>query len=187
MRTAVVLPAPLGPSSPKIVPSSTAKLTPSRARTSPPKVFFRSWASMALVMRGFLRGGARCGNPVGAETGERPRLHLTCETLSLRGGGPGPDQGAVLAGVTTLLERDDLGPDRTAPSRLQDFERHQRVFGVHGRWLPIAQRFHHSRVEGAPAPGFARHRILLITAHQHSPPIGWFLAEPRVVGSMSGA
>ena len=57
MRTAVVLPAPLGPSSPKMVPSSTAKLTPSRARTSPPKVFFRSWASMALVTSPVLSRG----------------------------------------------------------------------------------------------------------------------------------
>ena len=36
MRTAVVLPAPFGPSKPKMVPSSTAKLTPSKARTSAP-------------------------------------------------------------------------------------------------------------------------------------------------------
>ena len=51
-RTAVVLPDPLGPSRPNTVPSSTAKLTPSRARTSrlPLKVFCRLSTSMALVM-----------------------------------------------------------------------------------------------------------------------------------------
>ena len=35
MRTAVVLPAPLGPSKPRIVPSSTCSETPSSARTLP--------------------------------------------------------------------------------------------------------------------------------------------------------
>ena len=51
-RTAVVLPAPFGPSNPNTVPSSTAKLTPSRARTSrfPAKIFLRSCASIASVM-----------------------------------------------------------------------------------------------------------------------------------------
>ncbi len=50
MRTAVVFPEPLGPSNPKTVPSSTAKLTPSRARTSrlPLKVFSRLSASIAV-------------------------------------------------------------------------------------------------------------------------------------------
>ena len=35
MRTAVVLPAPLGPSSPQTVPRGTSKPTPSRATFSP--------------------------------------------------------------------------------------------------------------------------------------------------------
>ena len=55
IRTAVVLPAPFGPSSPKIVPVSTPKLTPSRARTVWPKVLCRSSSSMASVMRISLR------------------------------------------------------------------------------------------------------------------------------------
>ena len=35
IRTAVVLPAPFGPSSPRIVPAGTAKSTPARAWVSP--------------------------------------------------------------------------------------------------------------------------------------------------------
>ena len=48
IRTAVVLPAPLGPSSPSTVPVSTSSETPSRARTLPRvKTLTRSWASTA--------------------------------------------------------------------------------------------------------------------------------------------
>ncbi len=48
MRTAVVLPAPLGPSSPSTVPASTSRETPSSARTLPRgKTLTRSWASTA--------------------------------------------------------------------------------------------------------------------------------------------
>src|SRR5579884_784498 len=46
-RTAVVLPAPLGPSRPSTVPASTSRLSPSRARTACPNTFTRSAASIA--------------------------------------------------------------------------------------------------------------------------------------------
>ena len=38
IRTAVVLPAPLGPSSPSTDPAGTSRSTPSRARTSPDRL-----------------------------------------------------------------------------------------------------------------------------------------------------
>jgi hypothetical protein len=38
MRTAVVLPAPLGPSRANTVPAATEKLSPSSARTSPARL-----------------------------------------------------------------------------------------------------------------------------------------------------
>ena len=47
MRTSVVLPAPLGPSSPSTEPCGIAKLTPSTATVSP-KCFTRSMASTAV-------------------------------------------------------------------------------------------------------------------------------------------
>src|SRR4051812_19142471 len=46
MRTAVVLPAPLGPRRPSTVPAGTSRLTPSRALTSP-KYFFSPSATTA--------------------------------------------------------------------------------------------------------------------------------------------
>ena len=47
MRTVVVLPAPLGPSSPKTVPASTENDRPSSARVPPRYVFTSSLATMA--------------------------------------------------------------------------------------------------------------------------------------------
>src|SRR5499426_3781530 len=47
----VDLPAPLGPSSAKTVPASTVKLRPSSARTLPPYILTRSWASIAGAAR----------------------------------------------------------------------------------------------------------------------------------------
>src|SRR5262249_34873760 len=47
----VDLPAPLGPSSAKIAPASTVKLSPSSARTLPPYVLTRSRASIAGAAR----------------------------------------------------------------------------------------------------------------------------------------
>jgi len=46
----VDLPAPFGPSSPKIVPASTAKPSPSSARTPPGYVFLRFDASIAFTL-----------------------------------------------------------------------------------------------------------------------------------------
>ena len=58
IRMTVVLPAPFGPRRPKMVPASTPKLTPSRARTVPPKVLCRSSSWMARLIRiSFLPGG----------------------------------------------------------------------------------------------------------------------------------
>ena len=48
IRTSVVLPAPLGPSRPRTVPSGTTKLTPSTATVSP-KCLTRSMASTAVA------------------------------------------------------------------------------------------------------------------------------------------
>jgi len=48
-RTAVVLPAPLGPSTPSTVPSGTRRSSPSSARTCP-YVFTRASATTASVM-----------------------------------------------------------------------------------------------------------------------------------------
>ena len=48
--TAVVLPAPFGPSSPKIVLSGTVKLSPSSARTPPGYVLTRSSAAIASTV-----------------------------------------------------------------------------------------------------------------------------------------
>jgi hypothetical protein len=48
MRTAVVLPAPFGPSRPQTVPDGTSKPTPSSA-VVPPKRLTRPAASMAYV------------------------------------------------------------------------------------------------------------------------------------------
>ena len=45
-RTAVVFPAPFGPSTPRTVPGAASRSTPSRARTSP-NDFTRPWALMA--------------------------------------------------------------------------------------------------------------------------------------------
>src|SRR5262245_32767238 len=47
----VDLPAPLGPSNANIAPASTVKLRPSSARTLPPYVLTRSWASIAGAAR----------------------------------------------------------------------------------------------------------------------------------------
>ena len=85
IRTAVVLPEPFGPSRPKTVPSSTAKLTPSRARTSrlPVKVFFRlvgfdgvghGVGSCLWGGRRLRRGRDRC-RPGGGGPDQRTRRH----------------------------------------------------------------------------------------------------------------
>ena len=49
----VVLPAPLGPSNPKISPSRTARLTPSTA-TSPPKRQLSAWISSSGGLGAFI-------------------------------------------------------------------------------------------------------------------------------------
>ena len=55
----VDLPAPFGPSKPKIVPASTAKLSSSSAKTSPGYVFLRLDASIADYV-GLDRAAYRC-------------------------------------------------------------------------------------------------------------------------------
>ena len=55
-RTAVVLPAPFGPSRPSTVPVPTARLTPARAVVAP-KRLTRPSAQMACVMRPRCRRG----------------------------------------------------------------------------------------------------------------------------------
>ena len=91
-RTAVVLPDPLGPSRPKTVPSSTAKLTPSRARTSrlPLKVFCRSSTSMAMVMVVVPSGGGAESWVAGGRTGVSGavtcgHVYRTCPAVNVGG------------------------------------------------------------------------------------------------------
>ena len=54
MRTAVVLPAPFGPSSPSTVPASTPKDTPSSATTSPNRLRTSSTTIVVSLMPAIL-------------------------------------------------------------------------------------------------------------------------------------
>jgi hypothetical protein len=54
MRSVVVLPAPLGPSSPVISPSRAVKLTPSTAFTTPVRVLKLLCKSFAVIICAFL-------------------------------------------------------------------------------------------------------------------------------------
>jgi hypothetical protein len=59
-RTAVVLPAPLGPSSPSTLPGGTCRSTPARARTSPkdftrPVTLIAGSLAFTLCMAGNVR------------------------------------------------------------------------------------------------------------------------------------
>src|SRR5688572_24105587 len=70
MRSVVVLPAPLGPSSPVISPSRASKWTPSTARTVPVLVLKLLCRSFAMIMKSVLVG-ARGSRFPSVEAGER--------------------------------------------------------------------------------------------------------------------
>src|SRR5216684_8962746 len=97
MRISVVLPAPLGPSRPKISPSVTSKLI-SFTATSSPNFFDRRSTSMAFISVGSSRRGASAGRPAPAR---KPAFLFRGRGQQHRGGHPG-DQTPAFVGHRDL-------------------------------------------------------------------------------------
>src|SRR5262249_42473159 len=90
MRTAVVLPAPFGPSIAKTVPSRALRSIPARAWVDP-NLLVRAWASIAYVMPAIVVGTAgrvlACAAQVadtGADTGAELDRHTSRRLLLVR-------------------------------------------------------------------------------------------------------
>src|SRR5690348_2042991 len=99
MRTTVVLPAPLGPSRPRTVPSATVRLTPSSAVVSP-KRLTRPSTTMASVMAGTVGPGGDRIRPLFAVGGTIVRIACRCR----------PRPAAELIADGSLRRRREPGP-----------------------------------------------------------------------------
>src|SRR3954470_5110025 len=131
MRTAVVFPAPLGPSSPKIVPSGISKSMPARASTSPNRLVKAVTRTAVVGMTSMFAPRSEDANRRGAVPflwKERSRDPLRRLALRLM---PGSGSSAI----EQLRHRRDR--ERRWIDRLElvghDGERHRRVLAGTGR------------------------------------------------------